>query len=173
MLEITWTSKFSWRMKFIFCVWPIVPWGMLRPGDPSLEHLTPLQVQLRLLSCAKQGGNGTIFTVFGLTRPGIKPTTSQSQGRHPTTRPLSWLVYWDTEVATSRCFTLVNKGWTWSTTLLGCDVRTTFTWYQRGQSVPRQSSPHHYTSSSSAAVDPHTSRFDRLCAEVVFCITQL
>lgn len=31
---------------------------------------------------------GTVFTVFCLTQPGIKPTTYQSQGRHSTTRPL-------------------------------------------------------------------------------------
>lgn len=32
----------------------------------------------------------TIFIVFGLTEPGIKPTTAQSQGGHTITRSLNW-----------------------------------------------------------------------------------
>lgn len=38
----------------------------------------------------KQGHSGYHFRVFGMTRLGIKPTMSQSQGWHSTRRPLSW-----------------------------------------------------------------------------------
>lgn len=41
---------------------------------------------------AKQGGN-TIITALFITQIRIEPTTSQSRGRHCTTRPLSWSCY--------------------------------------------------------------------------------
>lgn len=39
------------------------------------------------------GAMGTIFTVFGMTRLGIKPATEQSPCARSNARPLSWY-YW-------------------------------------------------------------------------------
>ena len=42
----------------------------------DLQGLQPLMLS------AKQGGIGSHFFVFGMTRPGIEPPISQSQGGH-------------------------------------------------------------------------------------------
>ena len=43
-------------------------------------------------SVPSREASGPIFTVFGMTRPGIEPTTYRSQGGHCTHRPLSLFV---------------------------------------------------------------------------------
>lgn len=58
-------------------------------GRRGVFHATQPSVQTRITESQAGRGAATLFRVFGMTRPGIEPTTYHSQGRHSITRPLS------------------------------------------------------------------------------------
>lgn len=104
------STEINFQFKVSVTVTSVRMWKLLSTFDPSPEGVvgsnSATSVNLWVMWTPKSSLEyweptrgtyfwvpmGTIFTVFGMTQPGIESTTYQSQGGHCTTRPLRWSV---------------------------------------------------------------------------------
>lgn len=88
----------SWRMQRLSSAFdPSSPEGWVGQqrwvaavSHPGILWWSNLPIPTPYYWVPSNEAKGTIFTVFGTTRRGTKPTTYPSQGRNATARPLSW-----------------------------------------------------------------------------------